>query len=264
MAAVPFLGTATAALVLERAGSEVQKERWLPGLAAGELRGAVGTRELLPDGDGADVVIVLESEAGLVGTDGVEPLETIDPTRRYGRVADISSFEELPGDIAVGMASATALRERRAGRRRPARARHDRRLREGAQAVRHARRRVPGRVTQVRRDASRHRGCTLGHVLRRLGCGRRARAPRRRVSAREGGRLRRRPAGDGRRDPGARRDRFHLGGRLTLAVQARAAHGAAPRRRPHTPQRGSPPSPRRTCPAERGAPAAGQVGRDKR
>ena len=93
-----------------RAGRErSQEERWLPGLAAGELRGAVGTRELLPDGDGADVVIVLESEAGLVGTDGVEPLETIDPTRRYGRVADISSLEELPGDIAVGMASATAV-----------------------------------------------------------------------------------------------------------------------------------------------------------
>src|SRR3954467_13384966 len=39
----PFLGTALAAAVLEPAGSEAHRERWLPGLAAGELVGAVGT-----------------------------------------------------------------------------------------------------------------------------------------------------------------------------------------------------------------------------
>jgi alkylation response protein AidB-like acyl-CoA dehydrogenase len=106
LAAVPLLGTAAAALVLEQAGSAAQRDRWLSGLAAGDLRGTVGTRELLPDGDGADVVIVLEEQTALVGTGGLEPLETIDPTRRYARVTDLSSFEELPGDVAAGVARA--------------------------------------------------------------------------------------------------------------------------------------------------------------
>ena len=106
-AAVPLLGTATAALVLEQAGSEAQKQRWLTGLATGELRGAVGARDLLPDGDGADVVIVLEGEAALVGAGAaVDRLDTIDPSRRYGKISDVSNFEELPGDVAAGVARA--------------------------------------------------------------------------------------------------------------------------------------------------------------
>ena len=106
VAAVPLLGTVAAALVLEQAGSDAQKDRWLSGLAAGELRGTVGPPALLPDGDGADVVIVLENATALVGTDGVEALDTLDPTRRYGRVTDLSSYEELPGDVAAGVARA--------------------------------------------------------------------------------------------------------------------------------------------------------------
>ena len=106
VAAVPLLGSVTAALILEQAGSDAQKDRWLSGLASGELRGAVGAPALLPDGDGADVVIVLEDATARVGTDGVEALATIDPTRRYGRVTDLSSYEELPGDVAAGVARA--------------------------------------------------------------------------------------------------------------------------------------------------------------
>jgi alkylation response protein AidB-like acyl-CoA dehydrogenase len=99
-AAVPLLGTATAALLIDRAGSDAQKERWLSGLATGELRGAVGARDFLPDGDGADVVVVLDGGSALVGSEGIRPLETIDPTRRYGRVADLAAFEPLPGGVA--------------------------------------------------------------------------------------------------------------------------------------------------------------------
>src|SRR3954471_9139654 len=40
-AVTPLLGSALAALVLEHAGSAEQRARWLPGLAAGEQRGAL-------------------------------------------------------------------------------------------------------------------------------------------------------------------------------------------------------------------------------
>src|SRR3954471_14962260 len=42
-APVPCLGSALAALAIEHAGSAEQQQRWLPGLASGELRGALGT-----------------------------------------------------------------------------------------------------------------------------------------------------------------------------------------------------------------------------
>src|SRR3954462_15141129 len=64
-AATPFLGTALAALALEHAGSADQQQRWLPGLASGELRGALGTADsLIPDAPGADVVVVVDPAAG--------------------------------------------------------------------------------------------------------------------------------------------------------------------------------------------------------
>src|ERR1017187_4641866 len=49
LAPVPFLASAMAAAVLEQAGSPEQRERWLPGLAAGERIGALG---LAGDGTG--------------------------------------------------------------------------------------------------------------------------------------------------------------------------------------------------------------------
>src|SRR3954465_1766613 len=57
VAPVPFLGTVLAAALIEQAGSDEQRSRWLPGLASGELIGAVGDeRELVPGGAGADVI----------------------------------------------------------------------------------------------------------------------------------------------------------------------------------------------------------------
>src|SRR3954464_6174421 len=56
-AAVPFLGTALAALALEQAG----ETEWLPKLASGEARGAFGAAgELIPDAPGADVVVMID------------------------------------------------------------------------------------------------------------------------------------------------------------------------------------------------------------
>src|SRR3954465_7343502 len=52
IAPVPFLGTVLAAALIEHAGTDEQRSRWLPGLASGELRGAVGDRsELVPGGE---------------------------------------------------------------------------------------------------------------------------------------------------------------------------------------------------------------------
>ena len=64
-APVPFLGSALAALAIEHAGSAEQQERWLPGLASGELRGALGTANaLIPDAPGADIVVVVDPANG--------------------------------------------------------------------------------------------------------------------------------------------------------------------------------------------------------
>ena len=98
-APVPFLGSALAALAIEHAGSADQQQRWLPGLASGELRGALGTADtLIPDAPGADVVVVVDPAAGTAHiADGVEEVESIDPTRRHGRAS--ASGEALDGDV---------------------------------------------------------------------------------------------------------------------------------------------------------------------
>src|SRR3982751_5807967 len=42
LAPVPYLSTVAAGLMIQSAGSDEQKQRWLPGIASGELRGAAG------------------------------------------------------------------------------------------------------------------------------------------------------------------------------------------------------------------------------
>jgi alkylation response protein AidB-like acyl-CoA dehydrogenase len=98
-APVPFLGSALAALAIEHAGSSEQQQRWLPGLASGELRGALGTADqLIPDAPGADVVVVVDAAHGTAHVaDGVEAVESIDPTRRHGRAS--AGAEQLEGDV---------------------------------------------------------------------------------------------------------------------------------------------------------------------
>jgi alkylation response protein AidB-like acyl-CoA dehydrogenase len=116
LAVTPFLGTALAAAVLERGGSDAQRERWLPGLAAGELVGAVGTAhdgvaELVADAATADVVVLVEADGSARvaarGDAQVERVAAIDPTRSYARVRLDPSAEALPGDVAAGVDRAT-------------------------------------------------------------------------------------------------------------------------------------------------------------
>jgi len=91
----PFLANAVAGLMLEGSGSDEQKQRWLPGIASGQERGAaaftpedppiVGAAEgaavLLLPGENGDGRIVEGAAAKL------ERLDLIDRTRAYYRVS---------------------------------------------------------------------------------------------------------------------------------------------------------------------------------
>jgi len=97
-AAVPFLGTALAALALEAAGDT----EWLPKLASGEARGALGRiGDLIPDAVDADVVVVVDGDGNASIADDVEAVDAIDSSRRYGRVN--SPGATSLGDVSAGL-----------------------------------------------------------------------------------------------------------------------------------------------------------------
>jgi alkylation response protein AidB-like acyl-CoA dehydrogenase len=102
---VPFLPSAMAALAIEHAGSDEQRERWLPRLASGEITGTLGaatdgSADLVADADRAAVIVLVEGGgARLIAREDaqVEPRPTIDPTRPAASVA--GDGEPLPGDV---------------------------------------------------------------------------------------------------------------------------------------------------------------------
>jgi alkylation response protein AidB-like acyl-CoA dehydrogenase len=110
LAPVPFLSNAAAGLMIQAAGSDEQKRRWLPGIASGEARGAAALvrgdeAKLVPDGDSAEV-IVLCADGGVSVVErsaaDVEPVATMDSTRRYARVR-AGGGEPLPGEVGPGI-----------------------------------------------------------------------------------------------------------------------------------------------------------------
>jgi alkylation response protein AidB-like acyl-CoA dehydrogenase len=113
-----LLSNAAAGLAIQAGGSDEQKQRWLPGIASGEGRGALGVvrengeAKLVPDAVGADVIV-------LYGRDGaqlveaanadVEPLDVIDTTRTYATVkADGGDSLSNDNDAWDRFATATA------------------------------------------------------------------------------------------------------------------------------------------------------------
>jgi alkylation response protein AidB-like acyl-CoA dehydrogenase len=83
-AATPYLSTAVAAAVIQSAGTPDQQARWLPELASGESTAAIGTADLMADGVGAAVAVVIDgADAYLIESPQAEALITIDSTRRY-------------------------------------------------------------------------------------------------------------------------------------------------------------------------------------
>jgi alkylation response protein AidB-like acyl-CoA dehydrogenase len=117
LAPLPFLSNAAAGLVLDAAGSDEQKERWLPGIASGEARGTVGIlkddgeAKLVPDADTADVILLLGHEGARIverAQAEVEPVDTMDATRRFSRVRGGASGDPLEGDRIPGVSRMAA------------------------------------------------------------------------------------------------------------------------------------------------------------
>ncbi|MFZ1926188.1 MAG: acyl-CoA dehydrogenase family protein [Solirubrobacteraceae bacterium] len=114
LAPVPLLPCVLAGVLIERAGSPEQRERWLPGLAGGETVGALGTvregvAELVVGAPDAQVLVLLNatgSEVRAYTHDQVtvEPVDSIDPTRPAALVrASADAGETLNGDAAGGV-----------------------------------------------------------------------------------------------------------------------------------------------------------------
>ena len=106
LAPLPFLSNAAAGLMLQQAGTDEQKERWLPGIASGEARGTVGLvraggeAQLVPDADGAELIVLLDADGARVveaSAADVEPADAIDATRRFATVR-ADGGDSLRGD----------------------------------------------------------------------------------------------------------------------------------------------------------------------
>lgn len=148
LAPIPFASTVyfvTEALML--AGSQEQKARWLPKIAAGEVIGCFATVERagtlteaqaqarvdggkltgvkipVTDGDIADLAVVLAKEAGrtalyLVELNGPgvarETLQTLDPTRSAAKLTFEGAAAERLGEAGEGLSLAEAVMNRAA------------------------------------------------------------------------------------------------------------------------------------------------------
>ena len=114
LAPLPFLSNAAAGLVLQVAGSDEQKERWLPGIASGELRGTVGLladgeAKLVPDAASAEVIVLCGHEGTAVverADAQIEPVRTMDPTRAFARVSANGAGRPLEGNHLPGLSCA--------------------------------------------------------------------------------------------------------------------------------------------------------------
>jgi alkylation response protein AidB-like acyl-CoA dehydrogenase len=104
-AASPFLSNAAAGLFIHHAGSDEQRERWLPGIASGEGLGAAAfeprSNQLVVDAEGAAVLVLNDGDRAVLAEAGdadIEAVELIDATRSFARVS-VPGGDELPGDV---------------------------------------------------------------------------------------------------------------------------------------------------------------------
>ena len=148
LAPIPFSSTVYfLAEALMLAGSQAQKARWLPKIAAGEVIGCFATTERpgtltdaqvqarvengrltgvkipVTDGDVADLAVVLARESGRTGIylvelagAGVEreTLQTLDPTRGVARLTFTGAAAERLGEAGEGLSLAEAVLNRAA------------------------------------------------------------------------------------------------------------------------------------------------------
>lgn len=134
VAPTPFLGSAVLApLALTLAGSDAQKARWLPRLAAGEAVAGVAISEAVAgardgagvtatggrltgkalfalDAPGADLLVVADRAGGLnlaSGAAGSEAMASIDATRRLTELV----FEDTPAEALASNQALSRLRD---------------------------------------------------------------------------------------------------------------------------------------------------------
>jgi alkylation response protein AidB-like acyl-CoA dehydrogenase len=111
LAPSPFLSNAAAGLVIQHAGSDEQKQRWLPGIASGEAPGALGELKdgrapLVADAEGAAVIVLFDGDQAVVverSAADVERVDTIDSTRKFASVSANGAGEPLEGDFQSGL-----------------------------------------------------------------------------------------------------------------------------------------------------------------
>ena len=168
-----------AAAVIDAAGSDEQRARWLPGLASGEHdRRASARPSWASTAPGAAVLVLADGDGGRARSSKAPTPRSLDDDRpdaplRAGDAATASRCGRRRG-----RAGPRPRGDRRRGRRRlPARAGHDARVRQGPQAVRGRRSaRFQAVVAPLRGDAAPHGERALGGVLRGVGGGRRRRS----------------------------------------------------------------------------------------
>lgn len=115
LAGSAFLGHAASAVLIGTSGDRKQRERWLPGLAAGDRRAALGQTDgggaLLIDAEGAGLAVI----AGPGSVSVLDPVpgsmkgtDSLDITRALHRV-DTREAESLRGDLGEGLDRAEVL-----------------------------------------------------------------------------------------------------------------------------------------------------------
>jgi alkylation response protein AidB-like acyl-CoA dehydrogenase len=109
LAPSPFISNAVAGLLIESAGSDEQRAKWLPGIASGEQRGAAAftpdDEPIVGAAEGASVLVLNDGEGGKLvqaGDANLERLDLIDTTRAYYRVT-ADGGDPLGGDVSIAV-----------------------------------------------------------------------------------------------------------------------------------------------------------------